>query len=236
MEVHLVQRIGYLRSVMRVTDTGERLVGYLEQAVGAADRLDPLPAGLLLERAREDFRGQLGVQRGGGRQVRAPPGVGGDVLDQRPERGRIGREQQHLGHRRQFRLPALLVGLLPEDVEVRRQRAVAHVLAVVGLELGDHRGVVGGPVGVGAAVNRFVARRRDEGRQDRPERVAVGVVRVHAGHVLVLAREPVPHGHETALEFLQAEEEHGAVLERRGRGGRVAAQAAVPGLPGVVRG
>src|SRR5690348_18489474 len=46
--VHLVQRLGDLLMVVRVADAGERLVGYLEQAVCPADRLDPLLAGLRL--------------------------------------------------------------------------------------------------------------------------------------------------------------------------------------------
>src|SRR5215510_13947632 len=48
-----------------------------------------------------------------------------------------------------------------------------------------------------ATVDSVVARLPHEDRQDRAERVAVGVVRPHARHVLVLAdREPVPHRHE----------------------------------------
>src|SRR5262249_37081404 len=118
-----------------------------------------------------------------------------------------------------------------ERVEVRRDRAVAEVLGVLVLELGDHRSEVGGAVGEGAAIDRLVARLLDELGEDRPERVAVGVVRVHAGDLLVRGRDAVPHGHEAALELLQAEEEQRDVLVRLGWVGRVAAQAGVPGLP-----
>jgi len=57
--VHLVQRGGDLLMVMRVANGGERLVGYLEQAVGASDRLDPFPAGLGLEVEREVLCAQV---------------------------------------------------------------------------------------------------------------------------------------------------------------------------------
>ena len=221
-----MQGRGDLSLVVRIADRAERRLGHLEQRVRGSDGLGPLAARLRLVGTGESA-GRLAVERGVVRHVGTPPRVGRDVIHQRAERGDVRGEQQHLGDRGQLRLESLLGSLLPEGVEVRGQRAVAVDLAVLGLELRDHRGVVSGPVCVGAAVDDLIAGRLDQRLESLPERGAVRVVRVHAGHFFVVL-DPVPHRHEAALELRQAEEEHGAVLEGRGRLERVAAQAGVP--------
>ena len=222
---------------MRVAGGDQGRVGDLEEAV-IGQRLHPLLAGGRLVLVGDLLAGLPG-QRGLPRHVRRPPRVGGDVVDQAAERLDVRREQQHLGHRGQLRLEALLGGLLPEHVEVRRQRDVGVEVAVGPLEQADHRGVVGEPVGVGRRVDQRVAGRLGEERPGGAEGVAVRVVRERAADDLVgvqLGVDPVHHRDEGVAQVVHAEEVHRGPLglERALARGRVAAQVGVPGLPGHV--
>jgi len=181
--------------------------------------------------------GLPGERRGPG-QGRRPPGVRGDVLDQRAERVGVGREQQHLGYGRQFRPEALLHRLLPHRGEVRRQRHVGEEVGIGGLERGDHRGVVRGPVGVGRGHLERVARRLGDRREHRAERVAVRVVGERGRDHLVrveLGTDPVPHRDEGLNQMLGAQEVHHHVLRLERGLLRVAPEVDVPGLPRDVR-
>ena len=211
---------------MGIVDVGQRFVRDLEQGMHRAQRRQPLLAGRLLETVSQLLGGLAGQRRRVG-VIRRPPAVGGDVDDEVAQGCRVGWEEQNLGNCRELRLEALLGGLLPEGVEVRRERHVRVQLGVLVLESVDHRAVVGGAVRICAAVDRCVSGSLDQRYEVGPKGSAVGVVRIHLGDDLVGAHLR-PHREKAAGELVKAEEEHRRELECVAGLG---AAAEVPGLP-----
>ena len=154
---------------------------------------------------------------------RRPPALGGEPVADRADGLHLGREQQGLADGRGDGLELLLVRLLPEVDEVRRDEDAAEDLAAGRLELADLRRVILGAVLEPAAVDHRVARllehRRLTGLGVGPAE-AVGVVRPHGADLLV-GLELVPHAGEHGGDVLEAPED--VVGPREGLVGRGAA-------------